>query len=189
MCNSPQYDSIITEVVSVREHVSSITKELRHLVVLVDTDQHSLNELARMIIWSLVFGISHISFYDITGELQKKEDKLFFEVEKQKKGIPGCIKWSKMPNLNGYTNGIHANTIFVNILSYNDGRPKLTKCIQEISRNTMLCEKSLDEYTSQELDWTFKSKYPLIPDPNLVLYTGPLCCTYGLLPWHIRFGK
>lgn len=24
------------------------------------------------------------------------------------------------------------------------------------------------------------------PDPDLALYFGTVCCTYGLLPWHIR---
>ncbi|CAF4951299.1 unnamed protein product [Pieris macdunnoughi] len=186
MSNLPKNQTVNNEVMTVLGHVPLITKELKHLVVLVDTDHHTLTDLARVVIWSLVFGISYVSFHDITGKLQKDEENLFVEVEKQKKGIPGCIKWFDKPNLNGYTNGIQANTISVNILSYNDGRPKITKCLQQISQDNTLCIRSSDEFTSQELDRTLKTIYPSIPDPNLVLYSGPLCCAYGLLPWHIR---
>ncbi|CAG4929396.1 unnamed protein product [Colias eurytheme] len=183
--NIPKHQSIKSEVVTVLKHVPLITKKLNHLVVLADTDHHRIADLARIVIWSLAFGIPHISFHDITGDLQNKEEVFFYEVERRKKGIPGCIKWSNKPNLNGYTNGVRANTISVNIISYKDGRPKLAQCIQKLSQNKELCESS-KEFTSEELDRILKIMYPSIPDPDLVLYSGPVCCTQGLLPWHIR---
>lgn len=122
----------------------------------------------------------------IAGDLKNKEETLFFDVEKHKKGVPGCIKWQNKPILNGYTNGLQANTIYVNILSYEDGRPKLAKCIQRISQDSSLQESITKEYTSEEFDKVLKVMYPSIPDPDLVLYSGPVCYTHGLLPWHIR---
>lgn len=120
------------------------------------------------------------------GELKEHEEKLFLEVEKRKKGIPGCIKWSKLPNLNGYTNGIQAHTVTVNIITRLDGRPKIAQCIREIAESKVTCSRATNEYTAQELDVILASWYPSFPDPDLILYTGTLCCTHGFLPWQIR---
>lgn len=123
------------------------------------------------------------------GELIEHEQKLFLEVEKRKKGIPGCIKWSKMPNLNGYTNGTQAHTVTVNIFSSFDGRPKIAQAIREIAENKVICTKATDEYTTQEFDAALASFYPSFPDPDLILYTGSLCSTHGFLPWQIRLAE
>lgn len=175
-----------SEIKLILEYVPRVTKKLKHLVVLVDTTNHTFNDLALLVIWSLIAGISYMSFYDITGHLKENDEKLFLEIEKKKKGVPGCIKWFKKPDLNGYTNGLQANTIFINIFSYNDGPPKIAQCIQYIAQNKIICNRESNEFTTEELDRALKLIYPSIPDPDLVLYTGPQLCTYGLLPWQIR---
>lgn len=119
-----------------------------------------------------------------TGELKNNEEKFFLTVEKFKKGIPGCIKWSNMPDLNGYTNGIQAHTVTINILSSEDGQPKIAQCLRHIAEEKIQCKRSSVEFTAQEFDEVLTVLYP-IPDPDLVLYTGT-CCTHGLLPWQIR---
>lgn len=40
--------------------------------------------------------------------------------------------------------------------------------------------------TAEEFNKFLCLEYPPIPDPDVILYTGPLCCTYGFLPWQIR---
>lgn len=123
----------------------------------------------------------------ISGDLKKYEKKLFIAVEKKKKeGIPGCIKWSDKPDLNGYTNGSQANTIIINIVEYSDGRPKIAQFVRNLAKDRSLCKKSSTEFTAQELDKALINLYPSIPEPELALYTGPLCSTHGLLPWQIR---
>ncbi|XP_050679012.1 dehydrodolichyl diphosphate synthase complex subunit nus1 [Leptidea sinapis] len=187
---SNREQDVKTEVRIVLEHASNIRKELKHLVFFANTDEHSIEELARVVIWSLAFGIPFVSFYDETGQLKKMEEKLFYQVERNKKGIPGCIKWSNKPNLNGYTNGhTQSNTVVINILSYNDGRPRIANCIQIISKKEDLYVDTSNEFTATEFDNLLKLVYPSIPDPDLVLYTGPLCRTSGLLPWHIRVSE
>lgn len=121
-----------------------------------------------------------------TGNLKKREEELFLEIEKNKKGIPGCIKWANKPDLNGYTNGVQSNTIFINIFSSNDGKPRISECIKLIAKGELKCEKNSEEFTVQEFGDTLQQINPAVPDPDLVLYTGPLCCTYGFLPWQIR---
>lgn len=43
-------------------------KKLEHLVVLADTNVHSMSDLALLVIWSLIMGIPFVSFHDITGK-------------------------------------------------------------------------------------------------------------------------
>lgn len=188
-CILPQNEVTKSDIKVILEHLPRVTKKLKHLVILTDTEEHSFSTLARMVIWSLVAGISYVSFYDITGELKENEEKLFLEVEKNKKGVPGCIKWYKKPDLNGYTNGMQAHTVYINIFSSKDGKPTVTQCIREIAADRVKCSRESNEYTAQELDNALKLMYPSIPDPELVLYTGPLCCTHGLLPWQIRLSE
>lgn len=107
-------------------------------------------------------------------------------MERNKKGVPGCIKWCRKPDLNGYTNGMQAHTIYINIFSSKDGKPTVARCIRQIAEGSIICSRETEEYTAQELDKALMSMYPSIPDPELVLYSGPLCCTQGLLPWQIR---
>lgn len=124
--------------------------------------------------------------YLFSGELKENEEKLFLEVEKCKKGIPGCIKWSKMPNLNGYTNGTQAHTVTVNIFTSHDGRPKIAHCIRDIANNKVSCKREAEEFTAQELGDALALFYPSIPDPDVILYTGSLCSAHGFLPWQLR---
>lgn len=55
------------DIQMILEHVPRMTKKLKHLVLLADTDHHSLSDLARLVIWSLVSGVPYVSFHDITG--------------------------------------------------------------------------------------------------------------------------
>lgn len=118
--------------------------------------------------------------------MKQNEEKLFLAIEKKKKGIPGCIKWSNKPDLNGYTYGMNANNVFINIFSYKDGRPQIVECIRQIANGYIDCEKKANEFTSEEFGKALTTLYNSLPEPDLVLYTGPYCTTYGLLPWQIR---
>lgn len=77
----------------------------------------------------------------------------------------------------------------MNIITKAHGRDKIAQCIREIAEGKVVCKKSSNEFTSQEFNEALLSLYLPIPDPNLILYTGPLCCTHGLLPWHIRLSE
>lgn len=58
------------EIKMLLEHMPKISKSLKHLVFLADTDNHSYHDLAQVVIWSLVAGIPCVSFHDITGKLR-----------------------------------------------------------------------------------------------------------------------
>lgn len=50
------------------EHRKRLSKAPKHLVFLADTDHHSFEDLAQIVIWALLTGIPYISFHDITGK-------------------------------------------------------------------------------------------------------------------------
>lgn len=183
-CSLPVEKSKHSDIRMILDHMPKITKSLKHLVFIADTQNHTYEDLAQVVIWGLVAGIPFVSFHDITGQLKENEEKLFLEIERCKRGVPGCIKWSKKPDLNGYTNGIQAHTVVINIFSNRDGRPRISQCIREIAEKNSEYQHS--EFTAQDLDKVLSLLYPSIPDPDVVLYTGQFCCTHGFLPWQIR---
>lgn len=107
-------------------------------------------------------------------------------MEKHKKGIPGCIKWSRKPDLNGYSKGVQAHTVNINIFKDADGRSRLAQCIRDIAENKITRKNQTNDFTAQDLDNFVGSAYPAIPDPEVILYTGVSCVTHGFLPWQIR---
>lgn len=56
------------EVLILLNSVPKMKKKLEHLVVLADTNVHSMSDLALLVIWSLILGIPFVSFHDITGK-------------------------------------------------------------------------------------------------------------------------
>lgn len=88
--------------------------------------------------------------------------------------------------MNGYTNGIPAHKIVVNIFSCQNGRSTITQCIKEMCEEKIPYNRKSDQITAQEFDDVISAVYPSIPDPDLALFSGPVCCTHGLLPWQIR---
>lgn len=56
------------DIKMILEHKPQLKKQLHHLVMLSDTDHHSLSDLAFIVIWSLIAGVPYVSFYDVTGK-------------------------------------------------------------------------------------------------------------------------
>lgn len=108
--------------------------------------------------------------YDYIARWKKENDKILWNVNAN--GIGG----SQIVYRNG-----QKKELSVNFLSPADCKPK----ISEISRQLATDDRtSVDQIDVQLLDAEFANI--LNPDPDLAIYFGNICCTYGLLPWHIR---
>lgn len=57
-----------SDIKLILDSVPHFRKKLHHLVMLADTDHHTLSDLAFIVIWSLLAGVPYISFYDVTGK-------------------------------------------------------------------------------------------------------------------------
>lgn len=84
----------------------------------------------------------------------------------------------KFPHKNGYT-----NYIVVNIFSYEDGKRK----VSDLMKNELTKQQQSSENLTVDLvDDKLKVLYGSIPDPDVAVYFGNVCSTYGFLPWQIR---
>lgn len=82
----------------------------------------------------------------------------------------------KFPHKNGFK-----NYIVVNIFSYDDGKLKICELVKN-----QLCKPADNQLTIDFVDEKLKFLYGSIPDPDLAVYFGSICSTYGFLPWQIR---
>lgn len=179
----------IDDVLFIEKHSGTLKRIPKHVVYIVRNDDFSLIDFANLIIWSLTAGVSFISFYDKEGVLKSKENKLFYEVELRKKGVPGYIKWAHQPCLNGFVTSEKSNTINVNVFTEHDGRATIANFVRSISEKKCNFTRVNGDFSVDSIDLALREFYPSIPDPEVIIYDDKLCSTKGLLPWHIRLSE
>lgn len=118
------------------------------------------------------------------GILQSKNHKIYDHIARWKKENDKIL-WNV--NTNGvcgsqlvYRNG-QKKELSVNFLSPADGKPKICEISRQLAADNQI---NVDDIDAEFLDAKFASISN--PDPDLAIYFGKICCTYGLLPWHIR---
>lgn len=90
---------------------------------------------------------------------------------------------SNTKHQNGHKNGfINAHPIQINVFTLQDGQKSVAQVAKECVTNNI----RNDEITIEYVDKQLKKKLGELPDPELALYCGRICSTYGLLPWQIR---
>lgn len=65
--NEPEENVTKNDIKLILDSIPRDQSKLKHLVVIADTDRHSLSDFAKLLIWSLVAGVPYLSFYDISG--------------------------------------------------------------------------------------------------------------------------
>lgn len=185
-----------------------LTKTPVHLAVILGTELPDFHALSKIIMWCLSAGIQHVSFYDHKGILAQfcfyflGMPKILIQLQFLLLGIlvannskiyDYLTNWKKETdkicwNIN--TNGTHGQIVYknglkkelsVNFLSPTDCQLKISEVCRELAANKQI---HVDQINIEYLDDKF-SEF-LHPDPDLAIYFGDVCCTYGLLPWHIR---
>lgn len=79
-----------------------------------------------------------------------------------------------------YQNGLQKE-LSVNFLSPRECKSKIAEVCRNLANDADISSKSLSiQAVNRHMLSIVK------PDPDLALYFGSVCCTYGLLPWHIR---
>nr|CAD7454378.1 unnamed protein product [Timema tahoe] len=122
------------------------------------------------------------------GVLKKNEAKLFTLLSDLRNCELGNIVLGKNTLLNGVVkkNGITSlNKFQVNILSWRDGRGGLVDITSRLCRLVKTAEVKSCEI-DQDLVGSLIQSEVNIPDPDLAIYCGKTCSTFGLLPWQIR---
>jgi dehydrodolichyl diphosphate syntase complex subunit NUS1 len=131
--------------------------------------------------------------------LKKDHKKLYAEVEKRRDQTINVV-WpdsvykqqlqsadsSKEINVSAHPHS-KQHSIAVNFLCENDGKPSIGALCQQLGygfQNGLI--RSSDDITIDLIDQKLNEKMNKLPDPEVAIYFGNVCSTYGLLPWQIR---
>ncbi|XP_059473853.1 dehydrodolichyl diphosphate synthase complex subunit NUS1 [Neocloeon triangulifer] len=171
--------------------------------VLVDENVVSAQDLANVIVWSFAAGISFLTLYDHDGKIKTCEAKLMQELARRADTrILKNIVWDSLScsnghndisngngHCNGYKNGYSSHKLRINLMSYEDGRPKIIRAAVELGLREKMGNINRDErLTVGEADEViravYQSQFGSMPDPELVVWCGTTTCPAGFLPWH-----
>ncbi|XP_067675951.1 dehydrodolichyl diphosphate synthase complex subunit Nus1-like [Haliotis asinina] len=184
-----------TAITKIRSDAKSLKKLPLHVGVVVVENEYSYSDLANIIVWSVAFGISYISVYDINGEIKRNSFLLQSEVQKSKEHILASdqnkfdvdfhSKNSSEKKDGGCSN---IKQIRVRLLSLNDGRQNLVEMTQSLSKLVAGHQYRLEDIVPSTVDALLQDAHKF-PDPDLVLRCGPVDSLLGYLPWEIRLSE
>ncbi|KAJ9592655.1 hypothetical protein L9F63_015670 [Diploptera punctata] len=180
------------EIGSISKRVKLIDKIPSHLVVIIGNESVSYRDLANIIVWCIAAGISFLSFYDYHGILKRNEAELVKVLSEMGKEHIEKIVWGKKTNTNGILNkngtknGFKATKkICINIFSLSDGKGSIVELTKSLGQSVLAGHLKTSDIDQELIDKKLLSEFN-IPDPELALYCGDTCSTYGFLPWQIR---
>lgn len=81
---------------------------------------------------------------------------------------------------------VYPREIRVYYVSEADGKPEIAELCRKFSESIKDGSLTIDQINIDFVDAKLREEFNQMPDPDLALYTGDFCCTYGFLPWHIR---
>lgn len=168
--------------------VRGLDKIPSHLVVMLGPEQPDYKQLARFISWSMAAGVGHVSFYDHRGFLKRNAYLIKNFAQRQPFAKTDQIVWTHqlkkgtVPLRNGYH-----RLVVVSCFSPEDGKRSVVKTARAISDQlTTGSVASPSDITAELVDQRLQDQFHHIPDPELAVYFGSVCSTYGMLPWQIR---
>jgi len=185
--NGANRQSLQADKAYIEHHIRHLDKAPHHLAVILGHETPNPSALARLVLWIAAAGIDHVSIYDHKDQLAKVKDKIRAKVETAKEKSDQII-WAEdfngtnkpIPHKNGYR-----RRLIVNFFGSLDAGKELT--VNVCKELSLEFKKGLIEAISiEEVDKRLKTAFFGLPDPDLALYFGGVCCTFGLSPWHLR---
>lgn len=107
------------------------------------------------------------------------------DVVRQRGGGTTSDLYEKPPVQAAIPNGF-PRAIRVYYIIEDDGKPEIAELCRKFSESIKGGTLSIDQINIEFVDSQLRKEFDQMPDPDLALYTGDFCCTYGFLPWHIR---
>ncbi|XP_035908745.1 dehydrodolichyl diphosphate synthase complex subunit Nus1 [Anopheles stephensi] len=166
----------------VKLQLQTVSKIPKHLVVLLGPERPDYQRLSQFIYWSNAAGIAYVSFYDHNGTIKRNYEQMKRCVDEAPLEDKHHILWSAeahVPEKN-------RNCTVVNFLSPEDGKQGLVSLSRSIGESVRRRDLFPSDVSIELLDSRLQASTGYVPDPDLAVYFGEVCCTYGLLPWQIR---
>lgn len=185
-----------------------LNKVPRHIALAFLESTISLEDVAKLVIWSIASGSTCISLYDYHGYLKTHKNKLIERLDELSKFLPHNlfkIKWHHDENNHNNVGGEggtpakpHHNGgsiirneiefIHVCLLSKLDGQADIVKAAQKLAHNvadgTLIVENVNEALLTSALT-TNRG----LPDPELLLRFGMAHSNVGFPPWQIRLSE
>ncbi|XP_050099392.1 dehydrodolichyl diphosphate synthase complex subunit nus1 [Anopheles aquasalis] len=185
------YYSIGHSQLFIQQHIATVSKIPKHLVVLLGPEEPDYRLLSQFVFWSRSAGIQYVSFYDHRGILKRNHENLVRCVQTLQLNASDNIVWttstppSTMLKSQSTPPGKRPQTT-VSFYSPADGKQGLVVLSRSLGESVRSRNILIGDINVEYLDQQLQAAYHHIPDPDLALYFGDLCSTYGLLPWQIR---
>lgn len=189
-CLNSNSSQLRWEYDTIEYDVRGLDKIPSHLVVMLGPEEPEYKQLAKFIFWSMAAGVGHLSFYDHRGTLKQNHHAMLNFVSQQPRGESEQIVWTPqlktisglLPPRNGYR-----RRVVVSFFSPDDGKRQLAATARTISNHMRTGSvPTSSDVTVELVDQKLQNQFHHIPDPELAIYFGSICSTYGMLPWHIR---
>ncbi|KAH8240609.1 hypothetical protein KR026_001619 [Drosophila bipectinata] len=190
---------------------SQLTKTPQHLVLVISPSDHYVDSvlLQRIFGFALEVGVQHVSVYDRRpkGSGYVELDKLCQPISAE--GSGSHFKWPAIPKksdsapkngqkTNGYVNGAAdssscSNQLQLYQISAADGHALIADVCRELyeERNSEVVQNLLSqkrEALTEQIDSMLTKRLGYVaPEPDLGIIFARQTCTYGVLPWHVRF--
>lgn len=174
----------------VRSQLRSVSKIPNHLVVLLGPEQPDYQRLSQFIYWSNAAGIAYVSFYDHKGTIKRNCEQIKRCVREapldSKHYIVRPDQAYDQPDRSDRDNPPSRSCTVVNFLSPEDGKQGLVSLSRSIGESVRRRDLFPSDVSIELLDSRLQASSGYVPDPDLAVYFGEVCSTYGLLPWQIR---
>ncbi|XP_022226522.1 dehydrodolichyl diphosphate synthase complex subunit NUS1 [Drosophila obscura] len=187
---------------------ASLTKVPQHLVLIIAPDDYYVDagRLNSIFGYALAIGIKHVSVYD---RREKKHGYVELDAlcQPREDSNGRCYSWLAGPvhhktnghtnghKKNGYANGVngtHLPQLQVYRIRPADCHALIADVCRDLYaiRETPLVQGLLQKRESLTEEITLRLAQRLdyeAPDPDLGIIFAHQTCTYGLMPWHVRF--
>ncbi|KAL8585802.1 hypothetical protein ACOMHN_037365 [Nucella lapillus] len=195
----PQYKSIFAKkqyTSKVEADAKKLSKVPLHIGFVVVENEFSLRDLANMIIWSITMGISHISLYDMNGEIKRTSRGFRDALETSKDSMGGGGEdpheiqiFIHSPHCTeNLAIGRGAKKAEVHLLSAEDGCQSIVRVARDLSHRVLAQGISAADISPVFVTDAIHESYSF-PDPDLILKFGTAHCLMGYLPWQIRLSE
>ncbi|XP_053663575.1 dehydrodolichyl diphosphate synthase complex subunit nus1-like [Anopheles marshallii] len=172
----------------VKTQLQAVSKIPTHLVVLLGPEQPHYLRLSQFIYWSYAAGIAYVSFYDHNGTIKRNNEQIKRCVSELPLEDKLHIRWSDQDRESINTNQVSSNErcTLVSFLSPEDGKQGLVSLSRSIGQSVRRRDLFPSDVSIEFLESRLQASSGYVPDPDLAVYFGEVCSTYGLLPWQIR---
>uniref|UniRef100_A0AAG5DCQ9 ditrans,polycis-polyprenyl diphosphate synthase [(2E,6E)-farnesyldiphosphate specific] n=1 Tax=Anopheles atroparvus TaxID=41427 RepID=A0AAG5DCQ9_ANOAO len=177
---------------AIKSRLENVEKIPKHLVVVLGPEEPNSALLSKFIFWSYAAGIEYVSFYDHNGIIKRNHEQIMRYVrDVQLEESSDNIVWTRQQEVPSNVECFEAwprpqRRTVVAFFSPEDGKQGLVNLSRSIGVSVRKRDLALSDVNIDYLDRKLQAAQNYIPDPDLAVYFGNICATYGLLPWQIR---